>query len=45
MHETEHDYYIELLDRFATNGHELLSILNAIEEGVISCHVGEEDLF
>jgi hypothetical protein len=37
MIQTRKDFFIQVLDQFATNGNELLQILDDIESGEIEC--------
>ena len=37
MIQTRKDFFIQVLDQFATNGNELLQILDDIESGEVEC--------
>ena len=38
---TRKDFFIQVLDQFATNGNELLQILDDIESGEVQCFIAE----
>ena len=40
---TRKEFFIQVLDQYATNGNELLQLLDAIETGAIQCHIIEEN--
>ena len=37
MIQTRKDFFIQVLDQFATNGNELLQVLDDIESGEVEC--------